>query len=497
MQASSERSRAPSTNGTTGHAKDAWPLSSGEIVVPEEWKSYFERVLEARPSAASTFLSHDIAGVLSRAIHEEHKVLEVGVGNGRTLAALRNRVRHGIDWMPQAVAQASRRDSHMRVELADALSCDLGQKYDAIIADRLVHTVADVQKLLANLERHLTEDGRIYLTCFNYLWALPLAAAQATGSMVRSPEQNWLGESTFANLFRATNLEPLRTDDRMLVPLPVPGAGVLNSFVAKLPPFRLGSLYRMYTLRKREVMRPSKPKVTVVVPARNESGNILAAVERTPVMGGGTEIIFVEGGSKDDTYERIQKVVADYQGPLQLSFCQQTGKGKGDAVREGFARASGDLLMILDADLTVPPEELPKFVDAMVAGQADYVHGNRMVYPMEDEAMRFLNKIGNASFAKMFSFLLDQPIKDTLCGTKVMWRRDWDRLQANRSYFGDFDPFGDFDMIFGANKLQLKLLEIPIRYKNRTYGETNISRFRHGLILLRMSLFAARKLKFV
>src|SRR5262249_53296949 len=208
------------------------------------------------------------------------------------------------------------------------------------------------------------------------------------------------------------------------------------------------------------------------------------------------EVIFVEGGSTDETWECIQSVIADYSGPLQLKALRQPGKGKGDAVRTGFAQASGDMLMILDADLTVPPEELPKFYDALRSGRADYVHGNRMVYPMESEAMQFLNKLGNASFAKAFSFLLGQPVKDTLCGTKVLWRRDYERLVRIRHEFGDFDPFGDFELIFGAGKLHLKMAEIPVRYKSRTYGQTNISRFRHGLLLLRMTALAARKVKF-
>jgi glycosyltransferase involved in cell wall biosynthesis len=307
-----------------------------------------------------------------------------------------------------------------------------------------------------------------------------------------------LSESTFASLFSLVGVEPVRVDDRVLVPAGVPLIGdALNNVASKMRPFRFGSLYRIYTLRKIEQSPPKKPKVTVVVPARNEKGNILAAVTRTPVMGSGTEIVFVEGGSTDGTYEQIEEVVRTYRGPLALSYCRQPGKGKADAVREGFRRATGDLFMILDADLTVQPEDLPKFYDAMVSGRTDYVHGNRMVYPMEDQAMRFLNKLGNAGFARIFTFLLDHPIKDTLCGTKVLWRSDYLRLAANRAYFGDFDPFGDFDLIFGARKLNLKLLEIPIRYRSRVYGETNISRFRHGLILAKMSLFAARKLKFV
>src|SRR5262249_29886806 len=254
--------------------------------------------------------------------------------------------------------------------------------------------------------------------------------------------------------------------------------------------------YRLYTLRRRD-MRRSPAKVSVVVPARNEAGNIEAAIRRTPVMGKGTELIFVEGGSSDGTRERILELLASYRGSLDLKFYPQSGKGKGDAVRTGFAHATGDLLMILDADLTVVPEDLPKFYEAMISGLTDYVHGTRLVYPMEQEAMRFLNKLANAFFAKTFSFLLDQPIKDTLCGPKVLWADDYERIVHNRSYFGDFDPFGDFDLIFGARKINLKISEIPVRYRSRTYGETNISRFRHGLLLLRMCFFAGSKIKFV
>ncbi len=232
------------------------------------------------------------------------------------------------------------------------------------------------------------------------------------------------------------------------------------------------------------------------MPARNEAGNIESAIVRTPVMGKGTELIFVEGGSKDDTRARILELLASYDGPLELKFHPQTGTGKGDAVRTGFAHASGDLLMILDADLTVVPEDLPKFYAAMVSGLSDYVQGTRLVYPMDDNAMRFLNRLGNTFFARAFTFLLGQPIRDTLCGTKVLWARDYARIVKNRAYFGDFDPFGDFDLIFGARKLGLKITEIPVRYHSRTYGETNISRFRHGLLLIQMCAFASRKIKF-
>ncbi len=489
----------PASRSVANDVRDDLLMGAASTLDPA-WAEYFRRLVLRQPRGRRrAYLNADIAKTLAGAIHKDARVLEVGVGRGEILAKLPNEIRHGIDILPEAVRVARDRDPRMHIELGDALTMNLGQKYDAIIADRIVHSTPDVQRLLANLARHLTDDGRIYLTCFNYAWEIPIGIATALEYVEKPPgRENWLDESTFANLFMLTELESICSDDRILFPLDVPVvSGLLNKVVAKVTPFRYAALYRIYTLRKAIVDRMPRPKVTVVIPARNEAGNIQSAVDRTPVMGGGTEIVFVEGHSTDATWQTIQDVIRRYRGPLELSAYRQPGKGKADAVREGFAHASGDLLMILDADLTAPPEELPKFYDVMVSGRTDYVHGNRMVYPMEDEAMRFLNKLGNAGFARLFTFLLDQPIKDTLCGTKVMWKHDYERLISNRDFFGDFDPFGDFDLIFGARKLQLKIMEIPIRYMNRTYGETNISRFRHGLILAKMSLVAARKLKFV
>jgi glycosyltransferase involved in cell wall biosynthesis len=232
------------------------------------------------------------------------------------------------------------------------------------------------------------------------------------------------------------------------------------------------------------------------VPARNEAGNIEQLIDRVPEMGGGTEIIFVEGHSTDDTYAAIERAIAAHP-ERTCKLLKQPGKGKGDAVRAGFAVATGDILTILDADLTVPPEDLPAFFDAMHSGKADFANGVRLVYPREEKAMRMANLIGNKFFGLAFSWLIGQRIKDTLCGTKTMWKKDYDLLAANRSYFGDFDPFGDFDLLFGAARMSLKIVDVPVRYRQRTYGETNIQRWRHGILLLRMVMFAARRMKFI
>ncbi len=262
-------------------------------------------------------------------------------------------------------------------------------------------------------------------------------------------------------------------------------------------PFRYFFLVNFLIVRKKPNLEdfPKKPVVSVIIAARNEEGNIADLFKRTPEMGEGTELVFVEGGSSDNTFQAIKNEIN--KNPEKEAYVyQQTGKGKGDAVRLGFSKASGNILMILDADMTVPPENLPLFYDALVTGKGEFINGVRLVYPMESKAMRFWNLVGNKFFSLAFSWVLRQPIKDTLCGTKVLTKENYEKIAANRAYFGEFDPFGDFDLLFGAAKQYLKIVDLPIRYRDRLYGDTNISRWRHGLILLKMVFFAAHKIKF-
>jgi SAM-dependent methyltransferase len=490
------------------------------------WREYYRSA--RRPPAhpqARDFLHADLIEALRRLIPDDATVLEAGSGSGSLLAALPNLRKAGIDYLPEAVEEARAAYPHIGFTVADAtrpapvpstgagvavgngvgtgpgLPRDSGEpaRFDAIVCDRLCHSVTDIRALLESLRGRLNPGGRIYLSAFNFLWEIPSRLAERAGWKQAAPEANWLSDHDFKNLFDIAGLEIVRYEDRLLLPLAVPGVSPwLNRYVARLPGVQTLSLYRIYVLRDRGLPAVRRPaSVSVIVPTRNEAGNVEAAIRRTPVMGESTELIFVEGGSTDGTWQTIEECLAGYRGPLRLSAHRQTGKGKGDAVRLGFERATGDLLMILDADLTVPPEDLPAFYEVAVRGQADYVQGTRLVYPMEKNAMRFLNKLGNVAFSQLFTYLLRQPIRDTLCGTKVLWRHDYQRLAAARHYFGDFDPFGDFDLIFGAARLNLKIVEIPVRYRDRTYGETNISRWKHGLLLLRMSAVAAQKLRFV
>jgi glycosyltransferase involved in cell wall biosynthesis len=277
-------------------------------------------------------------------------------------------------------------------------------------------------------------------------------------------------------------------------------AAFLNRFLVKIWPLSAFALTNIILARPLpqcvENNRPAEPVVTVVIPARNEAGNVPNIFERTPKMGKELELIFVEGHSKDNTYDVIREYIESHP-QVRAKLFHQEGIGKADAVRKGFAESSGDILMILDADLTVAPEDLPRFYRALVENKGEFINGVRLVYPMEDRAMHQFNFIGNKFFSLAFSWLLGQTIKDTLCGTKVLWRSDYEKIISNRSCFGDFDPFGDFDLLFGSAKLGLKIVDVPIRYRERLYGTTNIQRWKHGWMLLRMVLFAARRIKFI
>ena len=300
-------------------------------------------------------------------------------------------------------------------------------------------------------------------------------------------------------LLRLADFEVIQRWEEVLCPLPIPFLAALsNRYLVRLWPFKMLALTNFLVAQPRAQRRPSdaEPMVSVVIPARNEAGNISDIFTRTPELGRGTELVFVEGHSTDNTYGAIEKAIAEHP-ERRCKLIKQSGVGKGDAVRLGFSESSGEILMILDADLTVSPEDLYRFHEVLCSGKGEFANGVRLVYPMEKQAMRFINLLGNKFFSLAFSWLLGQPVKDTLCGTKALWKSDYARIAADRSYFGDFDPFGDFDLLFGAAKLRLKIVEVPIRYGERTYGATNIQRWKHGWLLLKMIAVAAARIKFV
>jgi SAM-dependent methyltransferase len=428
------------------------------------------------------------------------RVLEIGCGEGDLLAALHPSQGVGVDFSGEMVHRATIRHPQLCFVQGDAHDLSgLEGEFDAIILSDLVNDVWDVQSVFQQVARLANRQTRVIVNSYSLLWELPLRIAGRLRLTRPNLPQNWLTGEDIANLLRLAGLDVVRSWREVLWPLPTPLlAPLCNRFLVKIWPFRHLALTAFIVARVPWRRRRGEPEpvVSVVVPARNEAGNIASILERTPEMGRGTELIFVEGHSADDTYQVIEEEMANFP-ERRCQLLRQSGKGKGDAVRLGFARAGGEVVMILDADLTVPPEDLPRFYRALLEGKGELINGVRLVYPMEHQAMRLGNLFGNKLFSLAFSWLLGQPIKDTLCGTKVLWKRDYEAIAANRSYFGDFDPFGDFDLLFGAARLNLRIVEVPIRYRERTYGTTNIRRWRHGWMLVKMVVFAAGRLKFV
>ncbi len=423
-------------------------------------------------------------------------VLELGCGLGDLLSSVQPSRGVGVDFSPTAVEMARKRHPGLEFLEADAAKFQSTEQFDYILISDLVNDLEDVQTVLKNALEAAHPRTRLVLNSYNFLWRPILAVAERMGLKAPTLPQNWLSSQDLVNLLSLSGWELVRQEKRILWPLPTPLWEVLwNRLVAPLVPPLALAVFQV----ARPCPRP-QPRTeltcSIVIPARNEAGNIEQVVRRTPILGQSTELIFVEGHSADDTWAQIERVQAAYP-EKRIRSLKQPGRGKGDAVRAGFEAATGDLLFILDADLTVAPEELPKFYEAARDNIGELINGVRLVYPMENRSMQWMNMLANKLFSLTFTWLLGQPVKDTLCGTKVLSRRDYEAIAKNRAYFGDFDPFGDFDLLFGASKLNLKIVDLPIRYRARTYGSTNIQRWRHGWLLLRMIALAARRLKFV
>ncbi len=448
----------------------------------------------------NTYYYRYLVTYLKYFIPENASILQIGSNTGYLLEALHPRLGVGVTNSVSQLDYARAHRPAYTYYLSELEDYEVEGVFDFVLVSDSIGSFQDVQKVFDRIGANCDANTRLLITTVNFLWYPLLSLAEAIGLKMPQKRQNWLDKNDIINLLGLAGFETVSQSKHLIAPLYIPLlSNLLNTFIGPLPLINRLGLLNFMTARKlpEHHTRIAKKTVSVIIPARNEKGNIESLILRTPKMGSHTEILFVEGNSTDDTWAEIQRIAPQYLGSRDIKWVQQDGKGKGDAVRKGFEMASCDILMILDADMTVPPEDLSKFYNAIASGKGEFINGTRLVYPMENEAMRSLNLIGNKFFSLAFSWILGQPLKDTLCGTKVISAENYQKISKNRHYFGNFDPFGDFDLLFGASKLQLKIVEIPIRYRARTYGETNISRFRHGWILLKMTLFSLLKIKFI
>ncbi|MDF7805851.1 glycosyltransferase [Pontiellaceae bacterium B12219] len=449
---------------------------------------FFERLVSVRAHwlKRSACYQQDLLRLFRFFIPQGSRVLEVGCGLGHLLKGLEPTGGLGVDACAGMIKEANQTFPELRWKQAD-IECDAIKEkpFDYIVMSNLLGLLGDVQSTLGNVYDIADDQTRIIVSYYSRFWQPVLKIAERIGLKMPEPVQNWLSLEDIINLFELSGYEVLRTGRRMLLPVNIPLVSwMVNTLIAKLPLVNRFCLTTYLVARKRPACRRDC-SVSVIIPTKDEAGNILNAVERLPMLGTHTEIIFVDGDSKDGTLGQIKKAMDSYP-EKDIKFFTQSGAGKGNAVFEGFDRANGDLLMILDSDLAVAPEELVKFYEPFAEGRAEFLNGCRLIYPMQDAAMRYLNLMANHFFALAFSMILGFRIKDTLCGTKVISREAYERLNANRYFFGNLDPFGDFDLILGAVRLNLKMLDVPVHYRARKYGEIKISRFSDGLFLLRM-----------
>ena len=431
------------------------------------------------------------------------RILALGCGFGSKLFSLNPSLGIGVDISPSKIKKAVEQYPNLDFFVGDiedpALLHTLSKygTFDVILLSDSLGYISDIHAFLENLKVLCSSSTRLVSVYYAKFWEPLLKLSELLNLRMKTIKTNWLRMSDVENFFDLSGFQTVKKEWRVLLPINFIGLGpLINNWLATLPLIRMLCLRHYLIARLTPLPSSVQHSVTVLIPCRNEKGNIEEAVKRLPKLGSHTEIIFVEGYSSDGTWSELKRVKGLYA-DLDIKILQQNGIGKGDAVREGFSAASGEILMILDADLTVPPEDLPKFYEQIRSGNGEFINGSRLVYSMEDRAMRLLNYLANLIFAKTFTFILNQPFTDTLCGTKVISRENYLKLLGNRNYFGDFDPFGDFDLIFGATKLNLKIVEVPVRYRRRRYGKTQISRFRHGLLLVQMVIFAYKKLKVV
>ena len=449
-----------------------------------------------------TFHTEDLK-FLKEIIPEKSNILELGCGNGQLLASLKPNYGLGVDFSKKLIKEAKKKYHKLNFVETDIekLSKTIGNKtkFDFVIICDTIGYLEDITDTLDSLHCFFNEDTRLIVSYYSPFWAPLLNLATLLKLKMVNINSTLLGTSDIFNFLDNSHYQTVRIDRKILMPFYFFGIErLVNRYVAPLPLLSNLCLRHYNISRSLKVINIKKKSASVIIPCKNERGNVVSAIKRLPRFTDDIEVIFVEGNSSDGTWKEINKVIKIYNKrdkKFKIKAYKQPSKGKADAVFYAFDKATNDILIILDGDLTVAPETLKKFWDKISSGEAEYVNGSRLIYPMDNNAMRLLNYIANKLFSILFTWLLGQRFTDTLCGTKVISKKNYLRAKKKNKDLGNFDPFGDFFIIFGASRLCLKINEVPIRYKARVYGKTQISRFSHGILLIKMLIFAFLKIK--
>jgi SAM-dependent methyltransferase len=469
-------------------AQGAWGL---EVLrgVREARRQQQEEIAAKREKYIRTnrYFYDQLKKTLRYIIEPGKRVLELRCETGHLLAAVEPAYGVGVEISDGMVRVAQEKNPSLYFVRSELEELELNETFDYIIFSHIFDTV-DILRTFERIRRHSTPETQVIVVNYNQFWEPVLELASKLGLRTRFVEPNWVSENDVRGFLKLAGLRPVRKYRKILFPKWIPLlSNFMNGFVARLPAVRRLCMMQIMVARPmRAALREEDVSVSVIVPCRNEFGNVEQAVNRVPQMGGHTEILFCDDKSTDGTPEEVRRMQALHR-DRDIRLIEGPGICKAENVWTGFRAARGDVVMILDADLTVMPEELPMFLSALASGRGDFVNGSRLVYPMQEDAMKFSNMLGNKFFGLVFSFLLDQRIKDTLCGTKVLWRKDWLRMERNLGSWGIKDLWGDYELLFGASKLQLEIVEVPVHYLERIHGVTKMTKvFANGWRMLKI-----------
>ncbi len=464
-----------------------------------EVRAHYDRLCAGRSAyiAAHAYYYEQINRLLRFIVEPGKRVLLVGCLTPDFLEAVRPSAGLGIDCSAQHVEAAHERFPHWQFRRHDDYRIGGGDEaFDYVIITDVNDQVDPIATLRA-LRSAMHKETRVIIENYNHLWEPIIHAAEYFGLKYSRPLQNWLTIDDLRNILELCDFEPLQVHRTVLLPKKIPLLSrLINGFFARLPGIRRLNMVNLIVARPvAPRLAPRDYSVSIVVPCRNEVGNVAAAVERIPDIGSHTEIIFCDDKSTDGTADEVRRLQRLHP-ERDIKLYEGPGICKALNVRAGFDRAGGDILMILDADLTTMPEELHYFYEVIASGRAEFVNGTRFIFPMEGVAMAPLNVIGNRFFSWLVSTAIGQHVSDTLCGTKVLWRRHWPAILALTSLWGTNDRWGDYDLLFGAAKLHLRIVDLPVHYQERVSGVTKMTgRFRNGLIMLRMCRAAFLKFR--
>jgi len=451
-------------------------------------KKHFNLIADSfdRYKRRNRYYHNGIKKICRAVIPEGERVLEIGCATGDLLAALKPAAGVGIDFSSNMIELAKKKYPYLKFYTMAAEDMALNEKFNYVVMSNLVDYMEDIWVVFEKIKSVLDIDGKVIITSVNPVWEPVFRMGQKIGLKTPDTERNFITNKDIVNLLELHSFEVLKERLGMFLPKGIPLLSpLLNFIIPELP------MLRQLCVTQYIVAKTKRPKqsfsCSVVIPCHNEKDNIKHCLRRLPKMGKFTEAIVVDDGSTDTTAAQVSPDLNRDVDIRVISY--NTKKGKGHAVRVGFDNAKGDVLMILDADMAVMPEELPYFFKLFEDGFADFVNGTRVIYPMDRKAMPILNYAGNKIFSLILSWIMEQRVSDTLCGTKALFKKDYGKILMRDL------SWGDFDLLFGASKLCLKIREMPVHYKIRIAGKSKMNVFKHGWVFLRHALMGIKVLK--